>query len=189
MSELNVKKVNEEKEKAMAPVRQPDFPLFRWPSFDLPFSRGLFRMNPFSLMRQFTDEMDRSFAGFGTQNEPEFWMPTVEVKRTNGNLTIKADLPGVDKNDIKVNVTENMLILEGERKQEKEEKGEEYYRSERSYGRFYRTIPLPEGAEVDKAKAEFAHGLLEVTLPFKEKKPATKEVPVQDAPKATSTVA
>lgn len=190
MSEVQVKKAGKENEKAMAPTPRADFPLFRWPSLDLPLFRGnMFSMNPFALMRQFADEMDRSFAGFGTQKDPEMWMPAVEVKRTNGNLQVKAELPGLDKNDIKVQVTENTLILEGERKQEKEEKGEEYYRSERSYGHFYRSIPLPEGVETDKVKAQFANGLLEVSLPCKEKKPAAKEVPVQEGAKAASTAA
>lgn len=190
MSEVKVKKVGEEKEKAMAPAARPDFPMLRFPSFDLPLFRGsMFNMNPFALMRQFTDEMDRSFAGFATPKEPEFWMPAIEVKQFNGNLLVKADLPGLDKNDIKIQLTEDTLILEGERKQEKEEKGEEYYRSERTYGKFYRAIALPEGVEVDKVKAEFGNGLLEVTLPCKEKKPAMKEVPVQEAAKAKTAVA
>jgi HSP20 family protein len=100
------------------------------------------------------------------------------MKEVNGKLLVSAELPGLKKEDIKVQVSDDALILEGERKQEKEEKREGYYHSERSYGRFYRSIPLPEGATLDKASAEFINGILEVSIPVAETKQKRLEVPV-----------
>ncbi len=99
----------------------------------------------------------------------------------NGKLLVYAELPGLKKGDIKVQVTEDALILEGERKQEKEEKREGYYHSERSYGHFYRSIPLPEGVTLDKASAEFTNGILEVTIPVAETKQKLARFPCQKA--------
>jgi HSP20 family protein len=88
----------------------------------------------------------------------------VEVQERGGKLLVRVDLPGMAREDVKVEVTAETLTIEGERKQtvEKEEKG--YYRSERSYGRFSRTIPLPEGVDANTAKAEFKNGVLEVSM-------------------------
>jgi HSP20 family protein len=159
--------------------------LTRWPGFDMPlFSGSLFHMNPFALMRRFTEEMDRAFTGAGA--EPDVWAPAIEVKQEGGKFLVSAELPGLKKEDVKVQVTGDALILEGERKQEKEEKREGYYRSERSYGRFYRSIPLPEGANLDKASAEFTNGVLEVAIPVPESKQKPREIPVQEAPKVKS---
>ena len=109
------------------------------------------------------------------------WAPQVEVLEKNGQSIVRADLPGLDKNDVKVEVTDDGLTIRGERKQESEEKKEGYYRSERCYGSFYRLIPLPEGVQGDRASASFKNGVLEVTMPTptKEMKPA-RQVPVRD---------
>lgn len=146
-----------------------------FPTF--PFG-GLFGASPFRLMKRFNEEMDRAFGGFTTPAEPEFWAPALEVKRTNGNLVVTAELPGLSKDEIKVQVIEDALVIEGERKREKEEKGEEFYRSERYYGKFYRSIPLPKGAQADAIKAELNNGVLEVTIPVPEIKPASRQVPI-----------
>lgn len=147
-------------------------------SFPMTIGRGLFRMDPFAVLREFMNEMEPMVAKPVSREGPEFWMPVVEVKRTNGTLLVKAELPGLEKQDLKVQVVEHDLILEGERKQEKEEKGDQYYRAERSYGHFFRSIPLPETAAVDKIKAELNNGLLEVTIPCEEAKKEVKDVPV-----------
>jgi HSP20 family protein len=152
--------------------------------FELPLFRGsLFNMNPFTLMRRFTEDMDRVFRTVPGTGETLSWSPTVEVREVNGKLLVSAELPGLKKGDIKVQVTEDTLILEGERKQEKEEKREGYYHSERSYGHFYRSIPLPEGATLDKAAAEFTNGILEVSIPVAETKQKPREVPVYEGGK------
>lgn len=168
-------KVNNENEKEA---------LVRRPGFEVPLFRGsLFNMNPFTLMRRFTEDMDRAFGTVPGTGETIVWSPTVEVKEANGKFLVSADLPGLKKDDIKVQVTENALILEGERKQEKEEKREGYYHSERSYGHFYRSIPLPEGATLDKAVAEFTNGILEVSIPVTETRQKPRAVPVYEGGK------
>lgn len=164
-----VKKTSEEKE--MARPSLFDFPLMR---------HNLFTMNPFAMMRDFLHEMDRFYAKAPTE-KADWWAPVVEARRADGNFVVTAELPGLKKEEVKVQVTEDALTLEGERKQEKEEKSEEYYRSERSYGHFYRSIPLPEGADVDQAKAEFSNGLLRISIPCAEVKQKVKEIPVQEA--------
>ena len=131
-------------------------------------------------MRRFMEDMERVFddVGFGlgwkvpTIGErwgEAIWTPKIDALEKNGQLIVRADLPGLTKEDVKVEVTEEGLKLEGERKLEKEEKREGYYRAERSYGSFYRTVPLPEGAIVEKANAIFKDGVLEVTIPVPKK--------------------
>jgi len=152
-----------------------------------PYYGGGFGSGPFSIMRRISDEMDRLFENFGTgrslfpspstqggawdvgdynEGMPSMWSPHVEVRERNGKLVIEADLPGMKRDDISVETRENELTISGERRQEeqKEEQGG-YYHSERSYGSFYRTIPLPEGAIADKAQARFKDGVLEIRLP------------------------
>jgi HSP20 family protein len=140
-----------------------------------PFGPGLLA-NPLAFMRRFAEETDRLFREFGTRRwftpglfrVPEkatAWAPNIEVALRKGQLVIRAELPGLTRDDVKVEVLESMLILEGERKQEKEETREDYYTTERTYGAFYRTIPLPEGVRHEEAKAQFRNGVLEITMP------------------------
>jgi len=95
------------------------------------------------------------------------WSPQVEVFQRGDELVVRADLPGLTKDDVKIEIQEDQLVIQGERRQEHEEGrlGERQYRSERRYGSFYRSIPLPEGANVDNAKAAFRNGVLEITIP------------------------
>jgi HSP20 family protein len=101
------------------------------------------------------------------------------VKRKNGSLLVTAELPGVKKEDVHVTIDGDVLTLEGERKEEKEEKREGYYHSERSYGKFLRSIPLPEGAQAENSAAEFKDGMLQITIPCPETKAKTQEIPVK----------
>ncbi len=105
----------------------------------------------------------------------------VEVIQNNGQFTVRADLPGMSKDDIKVELTDDLLTISGERKEEKEEKREGFYSSERSYGNFYRQLPLPEGALTEKAEATFNNGVLEVTMPAKKIEPATRKLEINEA--------
>jgi len=151
---------------------------------------------PFSFMRRFTEDMERMFEDFQEFRFPtlfdrdfwpfrkEFenfeWMPQVEVLQTNGQLTVKADLPGLTKDDVKVELTDDMLIISGERREEKEEKKEDFYRSERSYGRFYRQVALPEGAKSADAAATFRNGVLEITMPAPKTEPRARKLEIKE---------
>ncbi len=146
-----------------------------FPTF--PFG-SLLGTSPFKFMKRFTEEMDRAFSGFTPPAEFELWAPPLEVKHKNGDFVVTAELPGLAKEEIKVEVLENALVIEGERKREKEEKGEEFYRSERYYGKFYRSIPLPKGAKPENIKAELTNGILEVVIPVPEMKAATRQIPI-----------
>ena len=164
---------------------------------ELELARKTPELNPFGMMRRFTTDMERLFENFegfrfpGLFNREFFalpsefkdfeWMPQIEVLQTNGDLMVKADLPGLTKDDVKVELTDEALIISGERKEEKEEKREGFYRSERNYGRFYRQIPLPEGAKTEKASATFTNGVLEVKLPVAKAETHARKLEIKEA--------
>lgn len=137
--------------------------------------------SPFSFMRRFSEQMDRLFEdfGFGRSFAGDFgglssirssvWSPQVEVFERGNQFIVRADLPGLTKDDLDVSITDDEIVLKGERKQESEQHEEGYYRSERSYGGFYRSIPLPEGINADDANATFRNGVLEITMPAPER--------------------
>jgi HSP20 family protein len=149
---------------------------------------------PFGFMRRFATDMERLFEDFegfrfpslfGREFFPftkEFehvgWVPQIEVQQQGEQFVVRADLPGLKKENVKVELTNNLLTLSGERKEEKEEKREGYYRSERSFGRFFRQIPLPEGAKTDTATAKFTDGVLEIVMqaPAREEKVRRVEI-------------
>ena len=130
--------------------------------------------SPFGLMGRFTDDMDRLFEGFGFPSLHRFipygwggalrFSPDVEILERDGKLLIRADLPGLDKDDVTVDVSEHAVTIEGERKCEHEATEEGVYTCERAYGHFRREIPLPEGVKTDTAKANFKNGTLEITF-------------------------
>ena len=142
------------------------------------FPTSLFGANPFGWMKRFTEEMDRTFSNFVTTPEFELWAPPIEVKHKEGNFIVTAELPGIPKEDVKVEVIEDALVIAGEKKLLKEKKEEGYLRTERTYGKFYRSIPLPKGAKADQIKAELNHGVLEVVIPVPEVKPALRNIPI-----------
>jgi len=159
--------------------------LDRWFGFDVPLFRGnLFNLNPFALIKHFGQDMEEMLGQWprGTGNGFA-WTPAIEVKEKEGNLLVTADLPGLKKEDVTVHVEGDTLVIEGERKLEKEEKREGYYRSERNYGKFYRSILLPAGAVIDKTAANFNNGVLEVSVPIPAAKTARKEIPVGEESK------
>ena len=144
-------------------------------------SRDPFHFSPFSMMRRLSEEMDRAFAstfGLTRGGESGLWSPAVEVRERNGNLEIRAELPGLDKNDVKVECTDEGIIIEGEKKREQKSEQGGFHRSEFSYGHFYRLIPLPEGADAEKAKAEFKNGVLQVQVPVQEQKQNRRQIPI-----------
>jgi|SRR5271165_893817 len=142
---------------------------------NVPFG-GLLGASPFGLMKRFSEEFDRMFGGFVPP--VEVFAPALEVKHIGGNFIVTAELPGIALADVKVQVIEEALVIEGEKKTEKEEKTEGFYRTERAYGKFYRSIPLPKGAKADQVKAELTNGILTVVIPVPEVKPATRQVPI-----------
>ena len=149
--------------------------------------------NPFQMMRRFTKDMERMFEGF---NFPAFfrtdfapfrmefenvqWVPQIEVLQNNGQFMVRADLPGLTKDDVTVEMTDDILTIFGERKKETEEKREGFYRSERSYGSFYRNIPLPEGTKTEKAAATFHNGVLEITMPAEKVEMPTRKIEIKE---------
>jgi len=144
---------------------------------------SMFTMNPFSLMRRFSEEMDRAFSSGWSRpmsmwDERVGWSPTMEVIERDGNLIVHADLPGINQNDVKVEVTDDGLVIQGERKSEYEKETGSGYHSERSYGKFYRSIPLPADAKVEQARAEFKNGVLEVSIPVPDGQRRRRQIPV-----------
>jgi HSP20 family protein len=135
-------------------------------------------------LREIEDLFDRytSKLGWPALNREAFstteWAPRVDIAETDEAFTIKAELPEVRKEDIKVNVENGELCLSGERKQEKEEKGTKFHRIERHYGSFMRSFTLPANVDASNVKAEFKDGMLNLTLP-KTAKAKTSEVKVQ----------
>ena len=130
--------------------------------------------SPFRTLQRLSDEMDRIFDDFGLGRRwssgrrefgSEMWAPDVEVFQKNNELTIRADLPGLKKDEVTVEVADQAVTIQGERRRETDEEHEGLYRSERSYGSFWRVIPLPEGAISEQAKAQFRDGVLEITMP------------------------
>lgn len=141
---------------------------------------GLYRMSPFALMRRMSEELDRVFSeSSGREQSERAWAPAVEVTERDGNYIVRAELAGLAPQDVKVEITDDAIVLEGERKEEREEERGGTHVTERRYGRFYRAIPLPEGAKADQARAVLQNGVLEVTVPTEEQKGQRREVPIE----------
>jgi HSP20 family protein len=143
-----------------------------------------FTMSPITLMRRFTEDIDRAFGlanGLSRReySDQEFnWVPPVEVRQSGNNLVIHADLPGLSENDVKVEATEEGLVIQGERRREHTSEEGGWRHSERVYGRFYRLIPLPESAKIEETKANFRNGVLEVVVPVPELQKKNRQIPV-----------
>jgi HSP20 family protein len=137
--------------------------------------RGLVRWDPFSEMREF----ERRFHGtlgdlFDWRAFPTLWSrtleegarsPSIEVVDKGDKYLVRAELPGMKKEDIDVSIADSSLTISGERKQDKEVKEEDYLYREHYYGSFHRTLPLPEGVDSKKIEASYENGILEVTMP------------------------
>ena len=133
--------------------------------------KPVMRPRKLSLFDQLREEMDRMFDmpaprfGLAPWREVAF-VPPLELEEKDNTLFVRADLPGMKKEHVKVEVAPEGVTITGERKEEKEEKKEGYFRTERLYGSFERFVPLPDGAVLDKALAEFKDGVLTVTVPL-----------------------
>ena len=147
---------------------------------------ALVRWDPFRELEEVSDRLNRMFARPATRaaNGKETmivadWTPSVDISETEGEYQIKAEIPDVRKEDVKVTLEDGVLTIQGERKHEKEEKGKKYHRIERSYGSFVRTFSLPDVIDEEKVKAEFKEGVLNLSLPKSEKaKPKAIDVKV-----------
>jgi len=159
---------------------EPGRALSRWPAALLAGSPA----SPWELMRRMSEEMDQLFESLGGRRatpagRPRGGMelgtaapllvPHIEVQQRGNELVVKADLPGLRPEDINVAVDRGALTISGERRQEEREEREGFIRSEISYGTFYRTIPLPDGADEERVAATFRNGVLEVTIPVSER--------------------
>jgi HSP20 family protein len=117
-----------------------------------------------------------------TPQLPAVGMPRVDVFERNGKLVVKAELPGVKKEDIDLAIEGGDLVLRAEQREEREVKGENWYRMERSYGQLYRRLPLPEGAQADGIRAALTDGVLEVTIPKPEKQqPQAQKIAITES--------
>src|SRR5258705_10939858 len=154
-------------------------------------------LGPFSVMRRLTDDIDRIFENFGTgrsffpselwqggglgrETSMATWSPRIEMVEKDGKLRISADLPGVKKEDLDVHIDEDAVTIGGERREERTTNERGYYQSERSYGSFYRLIPLPEAAQTDAATAEFKEGVLQVEIPAPQRKSHGRKLEIKD---------
>lgn len=133
-------------------------------------------LTPWTGLSTFKQEMDRLFDRVFEPRWSETealgeWAPKLDVSETKDALVVKAEIPGVDPKDVQISLQEQLLTIKGEKQLEKEDKGERYYRVERAYGGFTRTMRLPLPVDATKVNATFKNGLLTVTLP---KTPAAK---------------
>lgn len=162
-------------------------------------SPSQWRQSPFMLMNRFADEMEQLFEDFGfgrslraplsglgfrtgglADMERSLWSPDTEVFEREGQLVVRTDLPGLSKDDVKIDITDNVLTVSGERKHEHDVCDESFCRSERSFGRFSRSIALPEGVDADKAKANFRDGVLEITIPAPQRQQRGRTIEISD---------
>ena len=138
--------------------------------------------SPFGMMRRLMEDMDRMFepfgalggggllrsglgGGMGGLEGMSLWQPQIDLFEKDGNIVVRADLPGVQKDQVQLRLEDDILYVSGERKDERKEEREGYVHSERSYGSFQRAIQLPNGVDPDKVVASFDNGVLEVKVP------------------------
>lgn len=130
---------------------------------------NIVRFDPFSELEAMTNRLNRLFdPSIVRRNDPDAfggWAPAIDVEETEKEYRIKADLPEVTKNDVKVSIEDGVLMIEGERRQEKEEKNKKFHRVERLYGKFVRRLNVPSDVAQEQVAAEFANGVLNVRLP------------------------
>ena len=160
---------------------------------------GAFGGSPFSMLRRMREDMDRLFDSFGSwrslvpselaqpalfgnagEGALGLWTPHVDVREQDGRLIIAADLPGVRKDEVNVEITPEAVTIQGERRRESTSDERGYYRSERSYGSFNRTIALPEGAEVDTASASFHDGVLQIELQLPRQQTKARKLEIRE---------
>jgi HSP20 family protein len=145
---------------------------------------ALVRWEPMRELNALQGEMNRLFNSFfdeGTEARRR-WAPAVDLLEREDSLVLKADLPGLTEDDVQIELRDNVLTIAGERKAEHEDQKNGYYRVERSFGRFARSLQLPEGVDADRISASFHNGVLEVTIPKpEERQPRRIEIAAQSS--------
>ena len=149
---------------------------------------------PFSLLGRLQNELSRASSRGVSRNRSGqddltniVWIPPVEVEYRDGKFSVSAELPGLKDEDVRVEIRDDAIVIQGEREEKREENDRGVRRTELRYGQFYRAIPLPDGADTDNARAEFRNGVLQVTVPVAEKKSNVRQVPVQSTGSSQST--
>jgi HSP20 family protein len=140
---------------------------------------ALVRWEPMRELTSLQGEMNRLFNTFFEDNggSNRRWAPAMDLADAGDHLVLKADLPGLSEDDVRIEIQDRHLTVSGERKAEHEEKREGYYRMERAYGSFSRSVTLPDGIDADKIDASFDKGVLEVRIPKpEERKPHRVEI-------------
>ncbi len=146
-------------------------------------AREIVPWRPFREFERMRREMDRLWDSFFERRparveEVSEWFPSLDVSETKNEYVVKAELPGIDPKDIDISLANDLLTIKGEKKQEKEEKEENYHLIERSYGSFTRSIQLPGQVQSDKINASYKNGVLKVTLP-KTEEAKKKEIKIK----------
>lgn len=164
---------------------------------------------PLSMMRRLTDDMDRLFESFGMgrgvfpssfgssfgfgggqsgaaglggpQGTQTLWSPSVDVCEREGKFCVTVDLPGMKKDDVTVQIDNDAIVIQGQRSDERSTSEEGYYQRERSYGSFYRVIPLPEEVNADQATATFRDGVLQIDMPATQQLKRGRKLEIRDA--------
>jgi HSP20 family protein len=151
---------------------------------------ALVRWEPGRELSTLQSEMNRLFQAFfeGDGESGRHWAPAMDLMDAGDHLVLKADLPGLSEGDVRVEVRDNVLTVSGERKSEHEQKRNGYYRVERAFGNFSRSLTLPEGVDADKIEASFDKGVLEVRIPKpEERKPRRIAIGKDSAVEGTAT--
>jgi HSP20 family protein len=145
---------------------------------------AIIRYRPHSLLSELSQEMNRMFAddypGYadGSKVETSQWQPAVDIKEEEKQFVITADIPGVDPKDIKLHMEANVLTIEGERLDEHTDESAGYRRVERARGIFYRRFSLPDTADEEGISAKGKHGVLEITIPKKDKSNGQRRIAI-----------
>jgi HSP20 family protein len=150
---------------------------------ELTIWRPFRELTPFREFERMRRDMDRLWESFFERGVPRAddegeWLPSLDVAETKDEIVVKAEVPGMDPKDIDISLSDGLLTIKGEKKQEREEKEEDYHLVERSYGTFTRSVRLPKEVKRDKISASYKNGVLRVTLP-KSEEAKQKEIKIK----------
>lgn len=151
---------------------------------------AIMRWDPFGEMLRMQRDMDSIFSRMGTggrrgEATAVAWMPKIDVKSKGDDIVVRAELPGIDSNEVDIEVTDGVLTIKGERKVEEEREGEDWLIRESSFGSFERSMVLPEGVSAEEIKADYRDGILEVHVPkaLEAARPKTTKIAIGEGEK------